>query len=122
MLVHMCATFKNADTELAHRILRVKASWVRASYHLGLFRNIAQILPTEYLELQDQTLKVLQDKLEMTVSTLESLVKKGEAPALSQNQSQQQVRIKRTKYALLEGRLNEAIDDLETWQGIFDPS
>ena len=116
-LVHMCSAFKNADTELAHRILRVKASWVRASYHLGLLRSIAQILPTEYLELQNQTLKVLQDKLEMTISTL-SLVIKGE----SQNHSQQQVRIKRAKYALLEGRLNKAIDDLETWQGIFDPS
>jgi len=122
MLAHMCAAFKNADTELAHRILRAKASWVRASYHLGLLRNIAQILPTKYLDLQNQTLKVLQDKLEVTVSTLESLVKKGEAPSLSQNQSQPLVRAKRAKYALLEARLNKAIDDLETWQGIFDPS
>ena len=118
----MCTAFKNADKELAQRVLRVKASWVRASYHLGLLRSIAQILPTEYLELQDQTLKVLQEKLEMTVSTLESLVVKGQAPTTSQNQSQQQVRAKRAKYALLEGRLNKAIDDLETWQGIFDPS
>lgn len=121
-LVQMCSAFKNADTELAHRILRVKASWVRTSHQLGFLCRIAKILPTEYLELQDQTLKVLQDKLEVTVSTLESLVIKGESPTISQNQSHQQVRIKRTKYALLEGRLNKAIDDLETWQGIFDPS
>ena len=118
----MCAAFKNADTELARRILRVRATWVRASYHLGLLRNIAPILPPEYLELQDQTLKVLREKLEMTVLNLESLVEKDETSALSQNQSQQPVRVKRSKYALLEGRLNKAIDDLETWQGIFDPS
>ena len=32
------------------------------------------------------------------------------------------MRVERSKYALLEGRLSKAIDDLETWQGIFDPS
>ena len=110
----MCAAFKNADTELAHRILQVKASWVRISYHLGLLRNIAQILPPEYLELQDQTLKVLKDKLEMVILNLESLVKKDETSALSQNQSQQPVRVKRSKYALLKGRLNKAINNLKT--------
>ncbi|KAF2494749.1 hypothetical protein BU16DRAFT_550586 [Lophium mytilinum] len=31
-------------------------------------------------------------------------------------------RVKRGKYARSEERLNKAIDDLETWQGIFDPS
>jgi hypothetical protein len=82
------------------------------SHHLDLLGNIAQILPPEYLELQDQTLKVLRDKLEIVVSTLEFLVKKDETFALSQ----------RSKYALLKGRLSKAIDDLETWQRIFDPS
>jgi hypothetical protein len=32
------------------------------------------------------------------------------------------LRVRRGKYARLEERLNKAIDDLETWQGIFDPS
>jgi hypothetical protein len=87
---------------------------VRVSYYLGLLRNITKILPSEYLELQDQTLKVLRDKLKMTVLKLKSLVKKDEIFALSQNQSQQSVRVKRLKYALLEGRLNKAINNLKT--------
>src|ERR1700761_8755305 len=37
-------------------------------------------------------------------------------------ESSQQFRVKRSKYALLESRLTRSIDDLETWQGIFDPS
>jgi hypothetical protein len=121
-LVQLCGAFKTAETELSHRVLRVKAVWVRISYHLGLLSNIAQILPAEYQELQDQTLKVLLDKLEETVSKLESVVEKGKSSALSQSQTNQLVRVKKSKYALLEGRLNKAIDDLETWQGIFDPS
>ncbi|OCK79013.1 hypothetical protein K432DRAFT_330997 [Lepidopterella palustris CBS 459.81] len=120
-LVHMCAAFKNAETAIAHRILRVKQSWTRASYHLDFLRRVAHILPPEYQQLQNQTLEVLLEKLKITITMLESMVK-GESSTPMHDQTQQTFRVRRGKYARSEERLNKAIDDLETWQGIFDPS
>jgi hypothetical protein len=74
------------------------------------------------LELQDETLKIMLEKMENTVMMLESLIEKHNSSALSKSQIPQEFRVKRTKYAMSKEKLTRAIEDLEAWQEIFDPS
>lgn len=118
----MCAAFHNADREVGHRIIRVKLHYSAQPIISGIYVKLPAHFPPEYLALQEQTLEVLRSKLEIAVSRLGSLLQTDDVSEPSRDQAGRPVRIKRLKYALVEDKLNKAIDDLETWQNIFDPS
>jgi hypothetical protein len=74
----------------------------------------------EHRDVYSQTLQVLQNKLEVVVSILRGLVKPQHK--IEDGISSSTYRVSRWKYAGKKDSLDEAIEDLETWQGLADQS
>jgi hypothetical protein len=74
----------------------------------------------EHREMYSQTLQVLQNKFEIVVSLLKSLVKpeSGDEDGVSSTSC----KVSRLRYVGKKGSLDEAIGELETWQGLADNS
>lgn len=122
-LVHMCASVKGAEAEIAERALCIENHWKRTSLQLDFLRRVWQCLDEEHQTIQKQILHVLIGKLTIAVSKIDGLVV-GKKPTTSsvKDQQQQVPGVKRWKYAILKEGLDRTIEDLETWQKMFDPS
>ena len=118
-LVQICATFKNAETEIKERVVRVEACWLRIGMQLDFVRRIAQILDEHHQLIHCETLRVISSKLEIVVTKLESVVGKKTIGGSSQ---QEEWQFKRVKYVVVKESIDKAIEDLKTWQDVFDPT
>lgn len=116
ILVQRCSAFAHAETELLERSVRVKNYWVRAETQLKLVRNIAHTLDEEHQIVQQETLELLASKLKIAVSSIQSVTKTKDVDG------EPIQKIQRWKYALLQQKIDGAIQDLELWQKMFDPS
>lgn len=86
---------------------------------LDFIKRIWKSLDEEHQTIQTQILQVLINKLSTIVSKLEKLSKKrsnGRATEL------EVTGVKRWKYVLVKEYLDEAIEDLASWQKMFDPA
>ncbi|KAI9043587.1 uncharacterized protein KD926_003357 [Aspergillus affinis] len=116
ILVERCSAFAHAESELFERSVRVKNYWVRAEIQLKLVRSIAHTLDEEHQIVQQETLELLGSKLKIAVNSIQSVTKTKDVDG-------QEVRqVQRWKYTLLQQRIDGAIQDLEIWQKMFDPS
>ncbi|KAH8431089.1 uncharacterized protein LDX57_008750 [Aspergillus melleus] len=116
ILVERCSAFAHAESELWERSVRVKNYWVRAETQLKLVRSIAHTLDEEHQIVQQETVELLASKLKIAVNSIQSVTKRKEVNG-------QEVRqVQRWKYALLQQKIDGAIEDLELWQRMFDPS
>jgi hypothetical protein len=80
-------------------------------------------LDEEHQSIQNQILQVLVSKLTIAISKIESVIKKpGHATGAKEEHRQRPVSVKRWKYVLLKECLDKAIEDLENWQRMFDPT
>lgn len=86
---------------------------------LDFIKRIWGSLDEEHQNIQTQVLQVLVSKLSMVISKLEKLSKKRSA---SQAMERHVIEFKRWKYVLVKQCLDEAIEDLASWQKLFDPS
>jgi len=119
ILVQLYAAFRNAETEVKERILRVEASWLRTSDQLEFLKRIAELLDEQHKLVQQETLRVLASKLETAITKLESILKTTKKNDLAQDEGHQ---INRVKYLFLKESIDNAIEDLKVWQDVFDPS
>jgi hypothetical protein len=119
ILIETCASFKGAETEIDERVLCVKSHWKRTSMQLDFIKQIWETLDEEFQNIQTQILQVLVGKLSIATSKLGKLLKKR-----SDNQATEQrvTEVKRWKYLLIKQCLDEVIQDLASWQRMFDPS
>lgn len=117
-LVELCDRFRKAEIEIAERIARIQALWLRTKLQLKLLRQLVPILDEEHCNIQDETLKVFANKLDIVTTKLRSYLKKKEGDGASDNEW----KVKSSKYALFRKSLDTAIDELDVWQRIFDPS
>jgi hypothetical protein len=74
----------------------------------------------EQREVYGRTLQILQNKLEVVVMLLKGLIKLQ--PMREDTVSSPTYRVNRWKYAIKKSGLDEAIKDLEVWQGAADQS
>jgi hypothetical protein len=114
LLYETCATLKGAATELDERALCVRSHWKRTSIQLDFINRIWESLDKEHQDIQNQILQVLTGKLNSATSKLDKLIKKS-----SDHRSTE---VNRVKYALVKKGFDEIIEDLESWQKMFDPS
>jgi hypothetical protein len=122
-LVHMCASVKGAESEIAERVLCIESHWKRTSLQLDFLRRVWQSLDEEHRTIQKQILHVLISKLTIAISKIDSLIVGNKSRTSSvKDQRQQLTSVKRWKYVLLKEGLDRTIEDLETWQKMFDPS
>lgn len=86
---------------------------------LDFIKRIWESLDNELQTIQTQTLQVLNGKLSIIISKLEKCSKK-----ISGNQAtkRQVTEVQRWKYVLTKQYLDESIEDLASWQKMFDPS
>ncbi|KAL8746947.1 MAG: hypothetical protein Q9190_001109 [Brigantiaea leucoxantha] len=107
-LVETCVAFKGAETEINERILCVESYWKRTRMQLEFVKRVWEGLDEEHQRIQMQILEVLNSKLSLIISKFEKLSTKGE--------------IKRLNYIRTKKHLDESIEDLASWQTMFDPS
>lgn len=120
ILTERCSAFKAAETDVSERALRIEFIWIKTCTQLDFLTQIWKALDDEHLKMQIQVLRVLINKLETAIAQIERVQKKkkdkeGEEAAKGGG-------IKRLKYALIKDTLDNAIQDFESWQKLFDPS
>ena len=122
-LVRTCASVRNAEDQIAERVVMVESYWKRTTLQLDFLQRVWPNLNKEHQLIQEQILHVLSGKLTSAVSKIENLlVVNGSRTLTTENQTRQQMNVKRFKYAAFKESLDRAIRDLETWQKLFDPS
>lgn len=117
----LCSALKHADTEVAERLVRLENNWIRFASQLNFYQRIQHIMDDEHRDVHDQTLQILQNKLEIVLSLLKRLV----TPSREKDEvfpSPPCHKIGRWKYAGRKSSLDEAIANLEVWQGLSDQS
>ncbi|KAI4635435.1 uncharacterized protein J4E87_000386 [Alternaria ethzedia] len=116
----LCAALKHADTEASERLVQLNNNWVRFGSQLNFFQRIQNAMQEEHREVYSQTLQILQNKLDIVVSILRSFIKLQ--PANENGTAPPNLKVQRLKFAAKKSSLDEAIDDLEKWQGLADQS
>ena len=119
MLVETCAAFKDADAEIYERVLCVESHWKRTTIQLDFIKHIWKSLDGEHQSIQAQILQVLISKLNIIISKFEGLSNKRSGNRTTEGHIGE---VKRWKYVLIKKILDECIEDLASWQKMFDPS
>jgi serine/threonine protein kinase len=117
-LLEVCDRFRKAKSEIAERVARIEALWLRTKLQLKLLRELAPLLDEEHRNIQDETLKVFASKLDLANTKLRSFLKKDGGNRALDNEG----KVKSSRYALFGTSLDAAINELDTWQRMFDPS
>lgn len=120
ILTDICTAFKAAEIEVSERALRIEYIWLKTRTQLDFLTQIWKALDDEHLKMQIRILRVLINKLETAIAQIERVQKKKRG-----KEGEEAVKggeIKRLKYALIKDTLDSAIQDLESWQKLFDPS
>ncbi|KAK5635895.1 hypothetical protein RRF57_011608 [Xylaria bambusicola] len=116
----ICSSLKGAEREIQERSLRLDNGCYRCIAQLQFLKQVQHILDDGHRELQERTLRVLIEKLTSAKSVLRSLV----STQVSNSEVGSRVVFipKAVKYTFRKDRLDEAIEALETWQRLSDPS
>jgi len=111
-LISLCQSIKHANEEIRERALAIENIWYRTQVQAEFVCQIDAELPQYFRRLQVKIYNVLEGKLKRAVAQLDGILKDGtQGPT-----------IRKYKYALIKGSLDQAILDLESWQKTFDPS
>ncbi|KAF2874828.1 hypothetical protein BDV95DRAFT_656486 [Massariosphaeria phaeospora] len=113
-LIDLYSSFSNASGELHERVLLIEVNWTRTLHQIEFLKRIWQSLDSDHRNQQDQILQVLATKLTAATHQLERVHKKRD--------DKHQAEVKRWKYAFVKENIDQAINDLDAWQKIFDPS
>jgi serine/threonine protein kinase len=117
-MIEMYQSFKNADSEVAERVLRVKNLWIRIQTQLDFMKKIENSLSSEHYEVQTETLGVLAGKLGKVCTRLDALLQNHS----SQTGPPSAKEISRWRYTLSKSSLDKTIRDLTSWQEMYDPT
>ncbi|KAI0444199.1 hypothetical protein F4803DRAFT_274439 [Xylaria telfairii] len=128
----LCSALKGAPKEIVERVVRVETCCIRISAQLDFSRRTADLMDDDHRALHHRTLNILIDKLQAVYRELNA-VQETEAQATPIKHAApmiaaQPLRVdpalttRRIKYAFKKKRIDEAINDLEIWQGVFDIS
>jgi hypothetical protein len=126
-LIETCQAVKAADERLAEHIVRIEACWLRIETQLQVIQNLDGVVDERHSAVQGRVLEVLLTKLRTANLKLAGLIKPSSLSALTLRSSNNQappatVESRRWKYGLLKDGLIEAIEDLEAWHAVFDPT
>ncbi|KAI4705573.1 hypothetical protein J4E81_000456 [Alternaria sp. BMP 2799] len=116
----LCSALIHANAEASERLVQLNNNWVRFESQLNFFQRIQNVMEEEHREVYSQTLQILQNKLDIVVSILRSLITLQ--PANENGTATSSNKVQRWKFAAKKSSLDEAIDELEKWQGLADQS
>lgn len=116
-LIQMCHAFKHADTEIDQRVAVIENSVFRTNEQLRVIRKMDRELDESFKAMQKRLIDIFIAKLQNVLDRLSRVAERRTDDA-----GGEQYKIKRSKYAIVKKHLDSAIDDLERWQGRFDPT
>lgn len=116
----MCSSLRGAERDIEERTLRLDNNCYRCIAQLQFLKEIQHVMDDGHRELEERTLRMLVEKLTVAKSLLRSLV--SAQPTTGDGRVDVRFVPKPITYALKKDRLDEAIDSLETWQRLSDPS
>ncbi|KAF2823759.1 hypothetical protein CC86DRAFT_59731 [Ophiobolus disseminans] len=117
----LCSSLKNADLELAERVLRLDNSLLRFTCQLNDFQRDRQKMEDEHREVYEQTLHIFQSKLDLVISRLKDVT--AMEPTSTQDSAMiAKYKPKKAKYAFKKESLDRALDELLLWQKTADQS
>ncbi|KAK3646849.1 hypothetical protein LTR56_008337 [Elasticomyces elasticus] len=117
IFIDVCATFRDAESQIDERILRVRSYWKRTSLQLDFLKQIWQSLDEEHQTIQSEILGMLASKLKAAISKFSKLEKPNDRSLQGQG-----TQVKRWKFVFVKESLDKVIQDLANWQELFDPS
>ncbi|WQF89451.1 Putative protein kinase [Colletotrichum destructivum] len=103
---------KGAEEGVRSKLLLVEAIWSKTATQVNFLKRVASVLEEEHCRIHLEILQVLQGKLNISISKIESVVKGGSSGS----------EVKRWKYARLREAIDDSISELQQWQSIFDPT
>ncbi|KAJ9605761.1 hypothetical protein H2200_009610 [Cladophialophora chaetospira] len=116
ILIEKYDTLKSAESEIKQRVLRIQSNWMKTARQLELLALVWETIDGQLQRVQDGVTEVLLEKLMSADTRIKSLqAKKSKQPDGSAKAS-------KWKYALTKECLDKAIQDMEEWQRLFDPT
>lgn len=103
-------------------LITVEGCWIKTEIQLEYVRKIWGKLDRRLQALYEQVFLVLQDKLQASLTRLDSVLRSKGRDAYISTSSNYQAPVKRVKAAFLKPTIKRTIQDLEFWQKKFDPS
>lgn len=108
-LIQAYKDFRNASQILSEKILIVESIWSRTSLQIKFVKRVAKTMGREHCAIHIEVFEMLHSKQTRAISKIESLSDDGGG-------------IKRWHMPFLCASLDDTIQQLETWQRIFDPT
>lgn len=114
--IELCSAFKHANTELAERKARFTMVWYHIRSQLAVVKRLANTntLEKDYQDMQGEVIKILASKLGVVVSKIQAIKEKAG--------DEKGIKGWKFRYVRVKESLDKAIEQLEAWQRIFDPS
>ena len=111
------SAYAHASDELYERKVRVDNYWMRTKYQLELLKKVEGALEEEHRKTQQETLQILHNKLQIAGQILDNVLIDADTKL-----GNDEIRVRKLKYALKQQKIDKAIQDLESWHKVFDPS
>ncbi|KAI3342345.1 hypothetical protein F4824DRAFT_198230 [Ustulina deusta] len=123
-LLKLCAAFRGAEEELTERILRIKTGWLKIAKQLEFMQRVERLMDKYHHDINVMIIDTLQSKLKVVTSKLERVVKMPDKDDNTNSAAEGNMAVnpRRWKYALFKESIDKAVEELETWQRIADPS
>ncbi|KAM7184070.1 hypothetical protein V8F33_013220 [Rhypophila sp. PSN 637] len=110
-LFQACDTYREADAALGEMIVRIQMCLARILSQLEVAKELESTLTTEHKDLQKRVLDILLAKLEVITQRVARLTKPTRLGTA-----------KKLKITFLKDALEESIEELESWQRLYEPS
>lgn len=92
-------------------ILRVESCWAVVHSQLDLTRELESTMTDEYRDIQARILRVLRGKLDVAIQKLSNFARPAPLNV-----------VKKLKFVFLRDALNGVVNELETWQKLYEPA
>ncbi|KAK6529137.1 hypothetical protein TWF694_004350 [Orbilia ellipsospora] len=131
VLVDACSTFKSAENQISTLVTRIESSWLRTKYQLEFLRKVVPLLQDDHQRIQKGILDKLNETLQVAISQLQSVAgpkvfscdHKFDRGNIDKDRCRDiALEINRFKYVFKKEKLEKSVEDLESWQRLFDPS
>ncbi|KAM0259170.1 hypothetical protein ACHAPA_010904 [Fusarium lateritium] len=117
-------SIRQADAEVSERILRLDNGWLRFAHQLSFASRVESVMGHEHRDIHEQTLCMLLGKIEAVILLLQQILSRTKP-------TQEEAFLdpgehfgwrRKLKFVFNKKSLDNAIDELETWQRIADHS
>ncbi|WYZ43399.1 hypothetical protein EsH8_VI_001098 [Colletotrichum jinshuiense] len=120
-LRRLCSLIKNADATVSESLLRLENGILRFEHQFHFLRRIEHLMKPEHRAVHERTTHVLLTKMEIVASMLNGFLKQRTSDRSDADVAHGHA-TKRVKVAFKKNSLDEAVEELETWQKAADPS